>query len=815
MKSYFISILCMGILSQSVLAQDAAAFKAKRDKEIAERTKAVAQILKDCKVYTQASDVNKRGIADEVMKGMDIGIQVCKEDQPSLNLAGFMNDVKKVVKTTDQTAIWDETTKIALEKSVEAILALHMRVVNKAGKITSAEAQAIICGQVSKLCEEKRPEFLIIKKSIQHFLQVQKSKPVKYLDAKTQEVLKNQLNALVDAANNTCLVAHTSYRQLEAKHSCLRFDSAPRPDGMPAKLLPPMSQGECQGRQEARIRENRPLEAMAKEKINLDLQQMMSSDLGSLFGTEAFRAKIGVLTPEFIRKSCMENWKAKEHKVLNHVWHADINSARSDLYKLALDELKGIQKKRLTHHEYLNEGKELEKYLKTNPQTITALLKRSNNPDYAKSICYYIRDINSWDKTREDIDTGLMAVGVVSTLAFGFATGGTGLAVASVLGSVTATKIAIDHRALKMEDLASRQAMATKQRDLDKGIAALGVSDEKKAELKVQGMWAAASLVGDVVGLGFTVHKAVTNLGKIKQSQALFELVEGSSEAVKVAKLHKGSQAFTKAVKSLSPEKVGLLKNLTDDQQIKMAALFAKLDDLQGKALIDKLSKLDKTQFEKFFKMIDDASDSNLTKQALLAAIEDFTKTGKPKRLIPDLTVEEIAKLGPSVPKDLKKVATVFPESFKAIKDVNPDATPEEVQKLLSDIRNRFRGKISDEEVSTVIGHLGRQGAESSPELLARFEKLAKVRQRHADLFLPDGPMNSKNIAEESDFVKLAFIEDLETNGVPLRDAANKILVTADGKSLRKSVSKLLPSQRMELIKKEIQTIVSKIDCSL
>ena len=830
MKRYVISSLLMSLLSSAVLAQDVAAFKAKRDKEVAARAKAVSTVLNDCKIHTAKSDVENRGIAKEVMLGMG---DSCKVQKPTQNLDAFMKDVKKAVRGTDQTKIWDETTLIALEKAVQGILSLHMRVVNKTGQISYAQAHGIICGQVPAFCKAGRPEIPVIKKSINAFLAAQKTRPIKYMDAQMQEKLKNEFNKFVGYANQTCALTKKKYNEIKMAHSCVvlpNFKMVPATKAgekprleITGKQKPQMTQGQCDGILRQAYLKHRELESIATESVNLNMQLLITSELGPLFATKSFRKSVGTLSPDFIYEQCMKG----DGKVLNPVWHSTIGEGRSELYGLALKELKTIEKKRIMPPQYVDKEKELEKYLKTNPLTISELLKRSNDPVYAKSICYYIKDIHRSDKISNYIDAGLMTVGVISSLAFGFATGGAGFAVlgpaATTLAAISIgstalviTKNAVDYHKLLQDDQFTRQAISTKQRDLDQGIKALEASDTKKDALLSNMKWSAAGMVLEVAGIGFAMKKATTYIADLKKAPVLFEMVEGSTQSAKATSLHKGSQTFTKAVHALDIDKVGMLKNLTADQQTKLAAIFSKMDAVAAKNMVEKLAKLDKAGFNKFFKMLDDVTTANLSQRSLAMALDDFAKTGKPKRLLPPLTPEELAKVGPSVPKDAAKIAVAYPKASQSIAETLPGLSPMEVRKMIKTIHTEFRGMISDQEVGLLVERFSIQGAKTPTDITKRFEYLATIKQRNVDLFQPKGIMNSAALKDEGDLTKLAYLDELEKNGVPLRNAAGELIMSSDGSSvLRKKLTKLTPAQRHEAIMKELNTVAKQNPCSL
>jgi hypothetical protein len=526
--------------------------------------------------------------------------------------------------------------------------------------------------------------------------------------------------------------------------------------------------------------------------------------------------------PDFVYESCMKG----SGQVIKPVWHQQINDARSDLYKMAFDELGQIQTKRLTPDQHLNEEKEIKKYLKTNPLTIADLLRKHPDPNYARAVCSYVKSIHWDDKVDHIIDGALIGIGVVAGLAFAIATGGMGLAVtgpvamslsALSIGStaIGITKNQIDAHNLINENQMIAQAMVTKQKGLDEGIANIKANDEKIDLLNTSAKWGTAGLVLEVVGLGFARHAAIAKLGALKKTPALYHMVDGANDAAKAEKLAIGSRNFTKAMESLGKGKTGFVKDLTEAQQTKMAALFSKLDEAKGKLIAQKLAQLDEAGLNKFFQMLDDMGNANMDATKILAKMDDFAKTGKPTRVIASTQPVEWKKFSPAVTNDVKQVASVYPESMKSLKSVVPKSTPEEMRKLMQDVRALYKGKISDPEVSLLVERFHIQGAKNTEDLFKRFQKMQSLKQKHAVLFEPNGLL-TKNFPNEGEMTKLAYLDELEKNGIPLRNADGEFILASDGRTiLRKKISHMTPAQKLEEIKKEFQYITTAGPCSL
>lgn len=813
-------------------------FEANRAKEIEAKKKAISNIMHDCQIHMAKKDVEGRGIPGEVIRGMG---DTCKVQTPKTSLDYFMKDIKKATQGANQKQIFQDTTSIALEKATEAMLSLHYRVVKDGTKLSFGQAVLMICKHTPKLCTKGRPELNIIKKAITKVMANQKKRPIKYLDGGTQEKLKNDFNRIVDLTNQTCKLTKDKYWEIKNAHSCMNFDpklaetfknmkfdknKKPDPNAKKVKLEfkppKPVNQLECDDRLAKAYRKHKQLEGIAQQSIQLNMQLLISSELGPLFASKSFRKKVGTLTPDFVFNKCMKG----DGVLLTKAWHEDINAGRNELYNLAKQELTSIQNKRIAPPQYVDEKKELERYLKTNPLTIAELLKRSNDPVYAKNVCYYIKDIYRSDKISNYIDTGLMCMGVVAGIAFGFATGGVGFAAmgpaatalaAISIGStaIAITKNAVDYHSQLREDQANRQSIATQQRKLDDGIRALEASDLKKDMLLSNMKWSAVGLGLEVVGLGFTLKKAATLVTDLKKAPVLYNMVDGTTTAQKANNLHKGSQTFTKTVKKLPADKVGQLKNLSTDRQVKLAAIFSKLDDAKATSYVDKLSKLDESDFNKFFLMVDDVTHGRQTQKALFASLDEFAKTGKPQRVVTRLTPEELAKMGPIVPKDASRVAAAYPNSSRAIKDIMPNASAQEVQRVLATVRKQFTGMVKDDEIALMIERFGVQGSKSGDDILKRFSKLQTLKQKHPDMFQPNGIMNSPALKDEGDLTKLAYLDELETNGVPLRNSKGELILDAQGAVIRKSVSKMTPAKRLEALTAEMNAVAKQNPCSL
>ncbi len=564
------------------------------------------------------------------------------------------------------------------------------------------------------------------------------------------------------------------------------------------------------------------LESLAHQSIMINQQMVMGTELAPLLASRKFREHVGMGKPDFVYESCMKG----NGKVINPVWHKQINEGRAELYKMAFDELSLIEKKRLTPDAAVNEEKEIKKYLKTNPLTIADLLKKNPDPDYARAVCSYVKSIHWDDKLDHIIDGTLVGVGVVAGIAFTIATGGMGLAVTGPVATslaaisigttaISITKNQVDAHNLINENQRIAQAMVTQQKGLDEGIENIKSNDEKIDFLNSSAKWGTAGLVLEVVGLGFARHAALAKVGALKKTPSLYKLVDGTTDAAKAERLAIGSRNFTKAVESLGQGKAGLVKNLDEAQQTKLAALFSKIDEASGKLIAQQMAKLDEAGMKKFFLMLDDLGTANLDTTQILAKMDEFAKTGKPTRMIAATQPAEWKQFSPAITNDVRQVTQVYPESMKSLKTMLPKSTPQSMRKLMEDVRALYKGKISDPEISLMVERFGVQGAKNTDDMLKRFEKMSALRQKHATLFEKNGIL-AKNFPNEGEMTKLAYLDELERNGIPLRNADGEFIMAADGRTiLRKKISNLSPAQKLDEIKKEFSYISTSGPCTL
>jgi hypothetical protein len=820
-----------GVLSMEQL-------KVIREKQVAQvaKNKAdVKKILNNCHAATKGKDVNNRSIIPEVMSGMQ-----CTPGKPTVGLEGFLKDIDKTMRTFDDKKIWDDASRIALDKSVRASLSLWHRFHHHTQPMGFAEAKKKICEKLEKFCSPsyKGPEKALIDKSINQFLANNKKSPIKYMNPDEQDKLRKQFNSYIHEANKTCGMVKKKYAEISAHYSCapkieLELDpSCFKPKNAPANWKAPshcfqmkqikpedrMTESKCNQIIDQKYAKLRQLESMAYQSININQQLIMSSELAPLLISNDFRKHVSLGKPDMVYKECMKG----DGKVFNAVSNEHVDKAKWNMLWMSLNEVKTIEKKRTTN---VDADDEIQDYLKTHPQTIADLLKNNPDPNYAKAICSHVREIHWDDKIDHIIDGVVIGVGVVAGLAFTIATGGMGLAVTGPVATTLAaisigstaigvTKNAVDYHQQLREDQANRQAMATEQRNIDQGIQALEVSDDRKEALLSNMKWGAGGLVLEVAGLGFTRWAAFNKIAQLKKSPGLYKMVDGANDVNKVDKLAAGSKDYTNLVQKLektNKAKYTRLTKLTEDEQLKIAALFSKLDEAKGKAIVEKMAALDEGGLKKFFLMLDDLGTADLDMTKMMAKIDDFARTGTPVRVVkPD----PWKKLSPTITADVQQTAKSYPETFASTKRALPKAKPEEVHKMLDDVRKTFNGKINDSEIGLLVERFTLQGAKTPDDIFKRFKKMSSIKNSYPQLFEKSGVLSKFD--NESDMVKLAYLDELEKNGIPLRNADGEFIMSADGSTiLRKKISHLTPSQRLDELKKEFGFLTSSRPCTL
>lgn len=562
----------------------------------------VKKAMRACTAMTQDGDVKGRNMARNVQ--LELG-DTCVVHKPSQDSITLLNrQIESAFKYVRAEDLWGDVNRIALERTAKSVWSTHMKLM-KDEKLTPASAQAMICKYAQALC--RNPGDL---KTIQGaFVSFQKDlarTPIKFLTGAEQNaILHNELQPLIARANKTCAATKKKYHEIKMAHSCVRVPDLSQikfKDGkwdkeasknVVIKPVKPMSQMECDIQLEKAYNKHKQLHAIATQSIELDMQLIVGSKLGSLLITEDLRKKMGVLKDDFAYETCMKG----DGNVLTQVWNKDLLKARSDFFALTVKELRKIQDYKVGDYSTHSKRQTLKQYLKTNPGTVAELLKQKPDSHKVYAICSLIKTIQGWDKAWQIVDGVVIGTGVVASIALGFTGIGApaGAALAGVvLGStaLSVTKSAIDYSSAIHQDGRLRSAVATQQKNLDQGLADLKVSDERKeGYLNNIKFTVAAEAAGFGLGRGLKLLQTLRqskNLAKVAPTVSGLSLAD---EAVMVKKMEGASKVFQAEVKTLG-SKGKVLSKVNLEQEAKLTEIYTHLSPADAKVFTKKLSGL-------------------------------------------------------------------------------------------------------------------------------------------------------------------------------------------------------------------------------
>lgn len=665
------------VISNSLYAQSIDKIQAKQLQERQKHQEEVKAAMKACTALTQDGDVRGRNLSRNVQ--VELG-ETCVVQKPSLDSIKLLNkQINNAFQVVDATELWSDVNTIALKRTAKSVWATHMKLI-KDEKLNETSAVNLICKYTPKLCKDK-VDLRSIKLAFQSFQQETAKKPVKFLTGPEQAaILKNELQPLIARANKTCEATKKKYNDIKLAHSCLRLPVFTK--GKDGKLVmgpkvKPMTTGECQGQVDAAYAKHRQLQAIATQSIEMDMQLIVGSQLGSLLITEDLRNKMGVLKNDFAYESCMKG----DGSILKQVWNKDLIKARNDFYALTVKELKKIDEYKSEDSSDYSKKQTLKQYLKTNPSTVAELLNHNPDKNKAYAMCSLIKTIQGWDKAGKIVDGVIIGTGVVASIALGFTGVGApaGAALAGVvLGSsaLTVAKSAIDYSSQIHQDERLRSAVATKQKDFDQALDELKVSDNLK-----EGYLNNIKFTVAAEAVGFGLGKGLKYLATLKQAKSVSILAHGgaaagaakviSNEEKLAAKLENGAKLMRSSVEK-GGAKAAHLTKINPTQEAKLAALYSNLDAVKAEALTKKLASLKTSgEIDKFLlnaeKNIAGLKSGNF-KNTQLARMVDESKDIPPLKLrvqTGEKTGQVYAKAGAAEQKRMTAIAANFKKKLK------------------------------------------------------------------------------------------------------------------------------------------------------
>lgn len=484
----------------------------------------LAQSMKNCSdvVKDDGDDVQNRNIAGRIVSGLG-----CRDDLASLNqpqIKELKNDIDKILDHIDTKVVLDQTNAIALEKTATAYWASKRQL---SGATLESEASAIkmICSEKSELCEDK----LALKTlSDSYKKSVTKLKAVTPLtDSETSRLLQTEFNPLVKEINSYCQKANAEYHKIKAQNDAAKEANNPK--------LNPYKEYATVAIDNTRVAKTfnedhffgEMLLAAGNKTLQDKFSELLDSKLGHLMMSKSLQEKVGIYNPAKFRANCAGGGGT----LLKLATVSDINHAKAGFSELLTDEIDKLTESQDASGAHSRKSA-LQNYLKSNPLTIAELLKNNPSPEYAKLMCYLIRDINSSDQNWEYLKTGVTVIGVAASVALA-ATGVGAPAGAALFTAVTLTTAVSagasldDYFAHKEEARLSLQAGATNQDGKSASIER-SLSEDKKADESFKEF--ATTVVLEATGFG------VTKIAKnFVRPGAAAKLINSSDEVLEVA----------------------------------------------------------------------------------------------------------------------------------------------------------------------------------------------------------------------------------------------------------------------------------------
>jgi hypothetical protein len=145
----------------------------------------------------------------------------------------------------------------------------------------------------------------------------------------------------------------------------------------------------------------------------------------------------------------------------------------------------------------------------------------------------------------------------------------------------------------------------------------------------------------------------------------------------------------------------------------------------------------------------------------------------------------------------------VDPKVSSLLKKVVPSITTAQMDQIAKEVSRSF-GPVTNEEMSLLIERFAKQGAKKPEDISKKVKELLSLKLEHVELFKPEGLL-TKKLAQESEIIKLSYLDELSRNGLPLRGKKGEFLTDAKGKVLRKKISNLSPANRRKQIEAEFK----------
>ena len=654
---------------------------------------AVSQTFDKCRevVDEDGNDIHGRALADKVMSGL----ADCGETSYSKDTLGLLiKDMKKISAHVMKQHLYEELNQESLGMTLDALWATA----EAFGQVQGANAadrknklKKIACGKNPKLCEE--PQLALLNKLLTGYVaRAGEAKVKKITPAEINQALKDDFNAHSRNINALCLEAKKKVSDAKAKvygFNKIKFDPNKKMDFTPLKTP---TRAEMEGRLDTFYREKRGIMGEFGPKIDNEYNKMIQSRFGPLLLSEDFRKKVGGRDTE----SCFSD-KASEMDMPSRTVSAeDFAAAQNDYSKLIQNELSDVTKK-LTHAG--NQEGAIKDYLKTHPETISNLLSKNPDHDYALLLCRYIREINSSDKRKQVGTMVVTGVGVVAAGALAMTGVGAPAAPAlmAVIGTATAVEvgIAVDtYRDNKKQAESSLSAGATGQMNFE-----LAIREHSQWNANAGSQLENIVIIIGAEAAGFGIGKLLPMISKLKNARMIKSFTKGAARTAEfdreTLKLIKAGLEKYEALAKQHGLSRNIAETMTSEELMELGALFSRLDDDSAKFIAQNLKGHGPTELSRLLDELAKNPEKFVTAGKVnKEAFEGIIAHSKKERLPGGMVLEEVQSEIESIAQQIHNPTPPHTQFTHSVQDKLGKAGSEQLSQYIDNLPVEDRVKL-------------------------------------------------------------------------------------------------------------------------
>ena len=659
------------LIESQKLAKQAAEEKAKKENDLA----AIQQTMDRCSkiVIEDENDVYGRSIADKISMGLD-GCAPIEEHSDSLNV--LIKDMENINNFVVQNHLFDEMNNESLTQSLHALWSTSERF----GKVFSnneserkVKLMNLACVFEKSLCSNEKTN-KVVNEAFNKYLTITKKKPLVALtDQDINQIVTNDFNKPLRDMRKNCEDTYKTVIDSDKSHSCFGVKTM----------------RECDGIRDEHYSTKSRVTYFSYHDQKKMYEQMIQSPFAGLLLTEGFKKKVG--SPS--EGNCGQNQNEPLDYPTRLISSADFKQAQNDYLDLIKGEIKSVNE---NFQKGAPKSQGIRNYLKTHPQTVSDLLNKNPNQEYAVLLCKYIRDINKTDDRKQTVQMIATGVGIVSSVALAMTGVGAPAAGALMVAIAGATSIDIavsvsKYKDSKLQSEQTLQAGATGQMDLYMALAEYPQwRDQSQSEMENTIIIIGSELA--TLGIG----RMIPLISKLRQAKAIKFFTKGVSKGAEIDKeslamIKKGLEDFNVIAKNkgLSPL---LIKNISPDEMMGLGAFFSKLSKADTELVALEIKKMNSSEFSRFLKEISENPENFIFNGKLsFVEIKNAVNVAKKPRLPGGKLYEDVSdqvdlltsklNFSKNIEKNISLTHDFYPLSTKLGKDA-----PENLFKYLDSL---------------------------------------------------------------------------------------------------------------------------------